>query len=67
MSKDCDEMAFLLKGSLGGDSEDSLLESLDDRALEGVAREAPFVDEDKLLISGSKVRVLVRPPIISRT
>ena len=64
MSKDCDEMAFLLKGSLGGDSEDSLLESLDDRALEGVAREAPFVDEESEPQSGALEPTLSDRPFV---
>ena len=46
MSKDCDEMTLLLNGSLGGDSEDSFFERLNDRALEGVAGEAPVHDEE---------------------
>ena len=41
MSKDCDEMTLLLNGSLGGDSEDSLLERLDDRTLERVEEPEP--------------------------
>ena len=41
MSKDCDEMTLLLNGPLGGDSEDSLLERLDDRTLERVEEPEP--------------------------
>jgi RNA polymerase primary sigma factor len=46
MSKDCDAMTLLPNGVLGDDTEDTLLERLDDRALERVAREAPVLDEE---------------------
>ena len=52
MSKDCDEMTLSLNGSLGGDSQDSPLERLDDRALERMARDAPVLDEEPQPQSG---------------
>ena len=53
MSNDCDEMTLLLNGVLGDDSEDSLLQRLDDGALERVAREAPVLDEEPEPQSGA--------------
>jgi DNA-directed RNA polymerase sigma subunit (sigma70/sigma32) len=64
MSKDCDEMTLLLNGPLGGDSEDSLLERLDDRALERVAREAPFLDEEPEPQSGALEPTLYDQPSV---
>jgi len=45
MSKDCDEITFLLNEPLGGDGEHSLLDR-SDRAIERVACEASFLDEE---------------------
>jgi RNA polymerase primary sigma factor len=64
MSKDCDEMTLLLNGSLGGDSEDSLIERLDDRALERVAREAPVLDEEPEPQSGALEPTLSDQPSV---
>ena len=54
-------MALLLKGS--GDSEDSLLERLDDRA-PGVAREAPVFDEEPEPQSGALEPTLSDQPFV---
>ena len=64
MSNDCDEMTLLLNGSLGGDSEDSLIERLDDRALERVAREAPVLDEEPEPQSGALEPTLSDQPSV---
>ena len=64
MSKDCDEMTSLLNGPRAGDSEDSLLERLDDRALERVAREAPVLDEEPELQSGALEPTLPDQPSV---
>src|ERR1700751_5554080 len=64
MSKDCDEMTLLLNGPRAGDSEDSLLERLDDRALERVAREAPVLDEEPELQSGALEPTLPDQPSV---
>jgi RNA polymerase primary sigma factor len=63
MSTDCDEMTLLLNGSLGGDSEDSLLERLDDRALERVARDT-VLDEEPELQSGALEPTLSDQPSV---
>ena len=54
----------MLNGSLGGDSEDSLLERLDDRALERVAREAPVLDEEPEPQSGALEPTLSDQPSV---
>ena len=64
MSKDCDEMTLLLDETLGGDSEDSLIERLDDRALERVAREAPVLDEEPEPQSGALEPTLSDQPSV---
>lgn len=64
MSKDCDEMTLLLNGSLGGDSEDSFFERLNDRALEGVAGEAPVHDEEPEPQSGALEPMLSDQPFV---
>jgi hypothetical protein len=45
-------MTLLLNGSLGGDSEDSLLERLDERALERVARESSIASASSFVSLG---------------
>ena len=64
MSKDCDEMTLLPNGSLGGDCEDTLLERLDDGALERVAREAPVLDEEPEPQSGALEPTLYDQPSV---
>ena len=64
MSKDCDEMTLLPNGSLGGDSEDTLLKRLDDGALERVAREAPVLDEEPEPQSGALEPTLYDQPSV---
>jgi hypothetical protein len=64
MSKDCDEMTLLPNGSLGGDGEDTLLERLDDGALEQVAREAPVLDEEPEPQSGALEPTLYDQPSV---
>ena len=64
MSKDCDEMTLLPNGSLGGDSEDTLLKRLDDGALERVAREAPVLDEEPEPQSGALEPTLYDQPFV---
>ena len=55
---------MLLNGPLGGDSEDSLLERLDDRTLERVAREAPVLDEEPEAQSGALEPTLSDQPSV---
>jgi DNA-directed RNA polymerase sigma subunit (sigma70/sigma32) len=62
--KNCDEMTLLPNGSLGGDSEDTLLERLDDGALERVAREAPVLDEEPEPQSGALEPTLYDQPSV---
>ena len=64
MPKDCDEMTLLPNGLLGDDSEDSLLECLDDRALERVAREAPVLGEEPEPQSGALEPTLYDQPSV---
>ena len=57
-------MTLLLNGVLGDDSEDSLLQRLDDRALERVAREAPVPDEEPEPQSGALEPTLCDQPSV---
>lgn len=57
-------MTLLLNGVLGDDSEDLLLQRLDDRALERVAREAPVPDEEPEPQSGALEPTLCDQPSV---